>query len=276
MPYKHISVEPLTPTIGATIRDVDLTEPPNNEVFREIHEAWMEHLVIFFRDQSITPEAHLALGRMFGPLHIHPAAPYANDNPELMVIQTDKNSHRNNGNGWHSDVSADKEPPMASILHIHRIPSQGGDTLFSNMYSAFDALSNPMQKFLDGLTAFHSADYTGQYGDHKPQREFPRALHPVVRTHPVTKRKALFVNGGFTKRIEGLAAAESRQLLDFLFEHIKNPNFQCRFHWEEQSIAIWDNRCVQHMAVWDYFPETRSGLRVTVTGDKPFNSNHVQ
>ena len=169
MSYKHISVEPLTPTIGATIRDVDLTEPPNGDVFREIHDAWMEHLVIFFRDQSITPEAHLALGRMFGPLHIHPAAPYANDNPELMVIRTDKNSHRNNGNGWHSDVSADEEPPMASILQIHRIPRQGGDTLFSNMYSAFDALSNPMQKFLDGLTAFHSADYTGQYGDHKPQ-----------------------------------------------------------------------------------------------------------
>ena len=269
MNYTTIDVEPLTPTIGATIHGVDLAKPVTDAVFAEIHDAWMAHQVVFFRNQEMSPDAHLDFGRRFGPLHIHPAAPYAHGNPELMVIHTDKESARNNGAGWHSDVSADEEPPMASILHIHKVPSHGGDTLFASMYAAYEALSEPMRSLLDGLTALHVSDYTGQYGDHKPQREFPKALHPVVRTHPVTGRKALFVNAGFTRRIEGLTVNESRGLLDFLFEHIKNPNFQCRYQWQANSVAMWDNRCVQHVAVWDYFPESRSGIRVTVKGDRP-------
>ena len=139
------------------------------------------------------------------------------------------------------------------------------------MYAAYDALSAPMRTLLDGLTARHESDYTGQYGDHKPQREFPRASHPVVRTHPVTGRKALFVNAGFTRYIEGISRRESVALLAMLFEHVKNPTFHCRFRWEPYSLAMWDNRCVQHMAVWDYHPETRSGFRVTVKGDRPFH-----
>ena len=158
----------------------------------------MAHQVIFLRDQRITPEQHLAFGRRFGELHIHPAAPYAHGNPELMAIHTDKESFRQNGAGWHSDVSADEEPPLGSILHLETVPKQGGDTLFASMYEAYDALSEPMRRLLDGLTARHESDYTGQYGDHKPQREFPKASHPVIRTHPVTGRKALFVNAGFT------------------------------------------------------------------------------
>ena len=192
-------------------------------------------------------------------------------NPELMMIHTDKDSFRQNGAGWHSDVSADEEPPLGSILHLETVPSHGGDTLFASMYAAYDALSDRMRAFLDDLTARHESDYTGQYGDHKPQREFPKASHPVIRTHPVTGRKALFVNSGFTRRIEGLSHHESRALLDFLFDHIKNPAFQCRFGWQPYSIAMWDNRCVQHVAVWDYYPETRSGIRVTVKGDRPFH-----
>lgn len=229
----------------------------------------MDHLVVFFRNQLMTPEDHLDFGRRFGPLHIHPAAPYAHDNPELMVIRTDKTSFRNNGSGWHSDVSADEEPPLASILHLHEVPAQGGDTLWASMYAAYEALSETMQDILCSLTAEHASNYEGTYGDHKPQREFPHATHPVIRTHPVTGRKALFVNGAFTKKINGLSASESRALLNFLFEHLQNPAFQCRFQWQPNSVAMWDNRCTQHLAIWDYYPHTRSGIRVTVKGDRP-------
>ena len=270
MSYRHIAVEPLTPTIGATVHGVDLGAPLSEAAFREIHDAWMEHCVLFFRDQAMTPEQHLAFGRRFGPLHIHPAAPYAHGNPELMVIETNRDSKRNNGSAWHSDVSADEEPPLGTILHLHEVPPRGGDTLWANMYAAYEALSPSLQALLERLTAQHAADYTGVYGDHPPQREFPRAVHPVVRTHPVTRRKALFVNSSFTKRIQELSVHESRALLDFLFEHVKHPAFQCRFHWEAGSVAMWDNRSTQHLAVWDYHPDTRRGLRVTVQGDRPF------
>ena len=271
-PYRHIDVSPLTPTIGAVVEGVDLARPMDDAVFEEVHRAWMEHLVLFMREQRMTPEQHLAFGRRFGELHVHPAAPYAHGNPELMVIHTDADSKRNNGSGWHSDVSADEEPPLGSILHLHTVPAAGGDTLFASMYAAYEALSPPLRDLLEGLTARHESDYAGQYGDHPPQREFPRASHPVVRTHPVTGRKALFVNAGFTRAIDGLSRRESRALLDFLFEHVKNPAFACRFEWQPLSLAMWDNRCVQHVAVWDYHPETRSGLRVTIKGDRPCNT----
>ena len=273
--YWHIEVSPLTPTIGAVVGGVDLAQPMDDAVFEEVHRAWMEHLVLFMREQRITPQQHLAFGRRFGELHIHPAAPYAHGDRALMVIHTDADSKRNNGSGWHSDVSADEEPPLGSILHLHTVPSAGGDTLFANMYAAFEALSPSMRDLLDGLTARHESDYTGQYGDHPPQREFPCASHPVVRSHPVTGRKALFVNAGFTRAIEGLSRRESRALLDFLFEHVKNPAFACRFEWRALSLAMWDNRCVQHVAVWDYHPQTRSGLRVTIKGDRPFNTERT-
>ena len=269
MPYRHIAVEPVTPTIGAVVRGVRLAEVDDATV-AEIHDAWMEHCVLFFREQTLTPEQHLAFGRHFGPLHVHPAAPYAHGDPALMVIHTDAHSKRNNGSGWHSDVSADAEPPLGSILHLHQAPSQGGDTLWASMYAAFEALSAPLQALLEQLTAHHGADYTGHYGDHPPQRAFPSATHPVVRTHPVTGRKALFVNAGFTRRIVELAANESRALLDFLFKHATHPAFQCRFNWRAGDVAMWDNRCTQHLAVWDYHPETRAGLRVTIAGDRPF------
>lgn len=264
-----IEVEPLSPVIGATVHGVDLSKRISDSLFEDIHAAWMKHLVLFFRDQHISPDQHLAFARRFGNLHIHPAAPFVNGNPELMLIHTDETSVRNNGSGWHSDVSADEEPPLGSILHLHTVPPTGGDTLFANMYAAFEALSAPIQQLLGNLNAEHVSDYTGQYGDHKPQRSFPSAVHPVVRTHPVTKRQALFVNAGFTRRILGIRRSESDALLRMLFEHISQPRFQCRFHWQAQSIAMWDNRCVQHLAIWDYFPQVRSGIRVTVAGDKP-------
>ncbi|MCB1644034.1 MAG: TauD/TfdA family dioxygenase [Pseudomonadales bacterium] len=268
MGYRFIEVDPLTPRIGATVSGVQLAEM-NDDVFEEIHAAWLKHLVLFFRDQKLSHEAHLALGRRFGELHIHPAAPYEGGDPALMKIYTDANSHRNNGEGWHSDVSADECPPMASILQIHQTPSSGGDTLWASMYEAWDHLSEPMRAFLADRQALHVADYTGYYGAHSPQRESPRSLHPIARKHPETGRTALFVNSGFTKRIDGLDREESSSLLRMLFEHVKNPNFQCRFRWTPNAVAIWDNRCTQHMAVWDYYPETRHGIRVTVKGDRP-------
>lgn len=269
MVYQHISVQPLTPTIGAVVSGIDLGAP-SAEAFAEVKRAWLEHLVLFFCDQTINPEQHLKLGQMLGELHIHPAAPYRDDNPALMAIYAGPDSHRNNGDTWHSDVSADEEPPMASILYLQTAPEVGGDTLWANMYAAYEALSSPVKALLGSLSAKHSANYTGYYGDHEPQRKNPSAEHPVIRTHPETGRKALFVNQGFTRRIIGLSDHESQSLLDMLFDHIKHPQFHCRFQWQENTVALWDNRCTQHLAVWDYFPEVRSGTRVTVKGDRPF------
>ena len=267
--YRFIKVTPLTPTIGATISGVDLSQPLSDEVFSEVRQAWFKHLVLFFRDQAISNQQHIAFGESFGALHIHPAAPYLDNNPALMKIHADETSSRNNGEDWHTDVSADEQPPMASILRITRTPLQGGDTLWSNMYAAFDALSPTMQALLMPLEAEHAADYSGFYGEHPPQRQSPSAIHPVIRLHPETKLPALYVNKGFTKRICGLTNIESKEVLSMLFDHIKNPNFQCRFQWQRDSMALWDHRCTQHMAVWDYFPETRSGVRVTIKGERP-------
>ncbi len=267
MVYQRIKVESLTPTIGATVFNVDLADL-DDETVAEIHHAWMQHLVLFFRDQRLTPAEHLAFGARFGELHTHPAADFAGENPALMAIHTDKDSKRNNGGGWHTDVSADAEPPLGTLVHLHQLPTEGGDTLFANMYAAFETLSPTLQYFLTTLSAEHMLDYNSLYG-REGHRENPRAVHPVVRTHPVTGRNALFVNPGFTRRIEGLSPAESDVLLGFLFKHAAQPRFQCRFQWTPDALAMWDDRCTWHMAIWDYFPETRSGLRVTIKGDRP-------
>jgi taurine dioxygenase len=272
-PFETITVDKLTPIIGAEIGGIDLSKPLGNHAIDEVHRALAENLVIFFRDQHLSQEQHLAFGRLFGDLHIHPAAPHAPNHPELMIIHADKDSPRANGEGWHSDVSCDEEPPMGSILYIKTCPPKGGDTLFANMYAAYDALSDRMKQYLDGLTAVHDGEdnYRGTYANFgvKDRPAYPRAEHPVVRTHPVTGKKALFVNKGFTRHIVGVPRDESEGVLRYLFEHASNPLFQCRFRWRENSIAFWDNRCAQHRAMWDYWPHTRSGFRVTVQGDRP-------
>ena len=271
-PYDSITVDKLTPIIGAEIGSVDLREPSNRQM-DEIHRALAENLVIFFRDQHLSPEQHLDFGRKFGELHIHPAAPSEPGHPELMIIHADKDSFRANGEGWHSDVSCDEYPPMGSILYIKECPAAGGDTLFASMVAAYDALSDRMKAYLDGLTAEHSGEhvYRGMYAKEgvADRPSYPRAVHPVVRTHPVTGRRALYVNRGFTTRILDIPPDESDGILRYLYEHMANPLFQCRFRWRENSIAFWDNRCVQHHAMWDYWPHTRSGNRVTVKGDRP-------
>jgi taurine dioxygenase len=275
MSYATIEVRPMTPRIGAEIFGVDLAKPLGNQQFQEIHDALMAHQVVFFRDQDMDLDQHKAFGRRFGELHIHPASPGPEGHPEILIIHGDAKSKRVAGEVWHSDVSCDQEPPMGSILHIKTLPEVGGDTLFASMYAAYEALSEPMQQFLAGLTAIHSGEhvYRGRYADrgvNDAGKVFPEAEHPVVRTHPVTRRKGLFVNQGFTTRIKQLKRPESDALLRFLCEHATKPEFHCRFRWRKNSVAFWDNRCVQHQAMWDYYPEVRSGFRVTIKGDKPF------
>ena len=272
-PFETISVDKLTPIIGAEIGGIDLSKPLTNRQQDEIHRALAENLVIFFRDQMLSPEQHKSFGQLFGDLHMHPAAPHVDGHPELLKIYADKDSPRANGESWHSDVSCDAEPPMGSILYIKQCPPKGGDTLFANMYAAYEALSDRMKTYLGGLTALHDGEhvYRGTYANFgvKDKPAYPRAEHPVVRTHPVTGKKGLFVNGGFTKHIIGVPYDESSAILRYLYEHMANPLFQCRFRWQPNSIAFWDNRCAQHRAMWDYWPHTRSGARVTVKGDKP-------
>ncbi|SFG27365.1 taurine dioxygenase [Novosphingobium sp. CF614] len=264
-----IDVRPMTKRIGAEIFGVDLARPLGNRAFGEIHAALMEHQVVFFRDQALTHDAHKALGRVFGDLHIHSGVAGLPDHPEVVAIHADENSKFVAGENWHSDLSCDAEPPMGSILYMHTVPEDGGDTLFASMYAAYDALSPAMKAFLEPLTAVHDGNHVYKALFPDSTRTYPCNAHPVVRTHPVTGRKLLFVNGSYTTRIEQLSRDESAAVLAFLFEHVKNPNFHVRFRWRPHSVAFWDNRCTQHFAVWDYFPQVRSGFRVTVAGDRP-------
>jgi len=274
MPYQTIGVRKATPNIGATIDGVDLSQPLGNQQFQEIHDALMENLVIFFRDQKITPEQQKAFGARFGKLHTHPAAPgLVEGHPEILVIKADENSKRVAGEEWHSDVSCDAEPPMGSILYLKEVPPDGGgDTMFANGYLAYETLSPPIKRMLEGLTAIHDGEqvYRGRYGTDDRSKTYPRAEHPVVRTHPVTRRKSLFVNRVFTTRIAQLRKNESDAVLEMLYRHIETSELHCRFQWQPNSIAFWDNRVAQHHALWDYHPHRRYGHRVTICGDKPF------
>ena len=268
-----ITITPVTPAIGAHVHGVDLGNLGDSG-FEVLHDALMTHGALFFRDQDISIESHKALGQRFGTLVAHPNDPGVDGHPEVMPIHADENSVRATGEEWHSDVSCDPLPPMGSIVRMHVVPESGGDTLFASMYAAYEALSEGMRELLDGLRAVHDgAPYYQRVnrliGRDDGGRTYPRAEHPVIRTHPVTGRKALFVNRLFTQYIVGIPGAESRALLDFLFEHARRPHFQCRFRWRPHSVAMWDNRCTQHHAIWDYWPHTRSGHRVTIQGEKP-------
>ena len=263
-------VEKLTPHIGAEVRGVDLSRPLDEPTFKQVHDALIENQVIFFRDQRLTPDQHKAFGRLFGELAVHPAAPgLVEGHPEILVIHADEKSRHVAGENWHSDVSCDPEPPMGSILYMHELPPVGGDTLFASMYAAYDALSDRMKAYLEGLTATHDGGLA--FRRFNPDGKFPVSTHPVIPRHPETKRKLIYVNRGFTSHINELPPGESAALLSFLYSHLEKPDYQCRFRWEKHSIAFWDNRCTQHLAIWDYYPNVRSGYRVQIRGfDPPF------
>ena len=256
MSSNSLQFDPLTPRIGAEVHGIDLTQPLSDTTFEALHDGWMRHQVLFFRDQALDIDQLKDVGHRFGELHVHPMGDL-DGHPGVVRIHTDASTKAISGQGWHTDVSCDESPPSASMLHLHTVPEVGGDTLFASMYDAYDALSPTMAGFLDGLEACHSGRetfeaYFGRGIDSMRDKAYPEAIHPVVRTHPVTGRKALFVNWGFTTHIIGLEPDESRALLDFLYQHLAHPNFQCRFRWRENSIALWDNRCVQHTGTADY------------------------
>ena len=273
MTRTKVDVRRVTPGLGAEIEGMDLGAADDDDL-RLVRQALIEQGVVFFRDQDISVESQIAFGAAFGDLVVHPNDPGLEGHPEVMIIHADESSKRVAGECWHSDVSCDPEPPLGSILRIHTLPETGGDTLFASMYAAYEGLSPALQAFLQGLTAIHDgAPYyrsvNACIGRDDGGRAYPRAEHPVVRTHPESGRKGLFVNEMFTTEIVGLKKAESDALLRFLFKHIQRPEFHLRFRWRRNSIAFWDNRCVQHQAIWDYWPETRSGYRVTIKGDRP-------
>ena len=271
------NIKPFAPNLGAVITNVNLSNDINDVELKGIRDAFHKYQVLFFQNQSeISPRNHIKLGRCFGELHIHPAAPKMKNYPQIFEINTDKNSKIANGaEDFHSDVSCDIEPPLGTMLQLHILPECGGDTMFANMYMAYEALSNPMQKFLSDLKASHESEhfYRGRYKteiNSESKTEYPSAIHPVIRTHPETGKKAIFVNKFFTTRIVGLEPQESKFILDFLFSHIEKTEFQIRYRWNKNDMAFWDNRCTIHKALWDYFPHERKGRRVTIKGDKPF------
>jgi len=273
--YQRIQVQPFDPRLGAEVRGIDLAEGLDAATYLEVRKALLEFQVLFFKGQrEIPPETQVRIGKMFGELHRHPAAPVMPGQPEIFVIHVHRDSKIANGEFWHSDVSCDEEPPLGTILQIHLLPDSGGDTMFVNMYAAYDALPEPLKETLSDLTALHESEhvYRGRYSDRgvgDEPRTYPASTHPVVRTHPETGRKALYVNRAFTTRINELKQAEGDALLQSLFDHCEQAEFQIRFRWEPNDVAFWDNRCTMHRAIWDYWPHERRGNRVSIKGDRP-------
>ena len=272
-----LEIHPLTPALGAEIRGVDLREPLDAATRGALERALHDHLVLFFREQKLEPEQQLAFARQFGEIGVPPFAPKYGERPELIVL--DQVSPKGEGaDAWHSDNTFMSEPPLGSILRAVVLPPLGGDTCFASMYAAYEALSEPIRRLVDGLRAVHDIAKPlakGIAAGHvqadlaELSRRWPPVEHPVARTHPVTGRKALFVNANSTTHLVGLSQRENDVLLPFLIDHVRSPEFQCRFRWEPDSIAFWDNRSTQHFAVPDY-TERRVMHRVTLAGDKPF------
>jgi len=266
-----IEVKQLTPHIGAEISGVDLSHPLNNEDFRAVYQAYLDNMVLVFRDQHLDREQHKELGRSLGQLHVHPMNFNSTGDPEILTVKTTAKSAYTAGDGWHTDVTCDEYPPMASLLYVTEVPEVGGgDTLYADMYLAYEMLSDPIKEMLEGLTAIHDGaiPYVGSYKSTPPEGGYPRHEHPVVATHPETGRKLLYVNSGFTSHIKGMRAWESRAILDMLYKYIaETPKLTCRVEWQPNTLTLWDNRCTQHHAIWDYYPHNRYGERVSVVAD---------
>ncbi len=277
----RLQIEPSAGTLGAEISGVDLSQPLGDEIIAEIRQALLDNLVIFFREQHITPDQQVAFSRRFGELHIHPYIPNREGYPEILQLKSKADGPGNmayQSNTWHTDLTYEAEPPAACVLRAVEVPPAGGDTMWNNMYAAYEALSKPMREFLDDKIAVHyiaismPADFLEQKYSAKQVERFhektPPVEHPVVRTHPETNRKGLFVNRNFTSHILGLTRGESDAMVAFLLQHTEQPEFAVRFHWAQDSIAMWDNRCTQHYAIVDYHTQ-RTMDRVTICGDRP-------
>jgi taurine dioxygenase len=250
-------VRPVSGALGAEIFGMDLTDIGDAD-FARIHELLLRYLVIFFPDQShLTPEAHIALGKRFGEVEVHPFLPKVEGYPELALIESDKGGKADE---WHIDVTFSPNPPVASILHLVTCPESGGDTMWSNQYLAYETLSEPYRELLDGLTAVHVLK--------APEVGEMKAEHPVVRIHPETGRRSLYVTRMWSSHIPQLSRHESDAVLQFLFEHSEQPAFNCRYRWQPGAVAMWDNRATQHLAINDY-SAYRKGQRVTILGDHP-------
>ena len=270
----------VTPALGAIVEGVTLTDDLPQSTIEGLSRLLIDHQILFFRDQPIDPQAQCRFAARFGPLHIHPIYPVLPELPEIMVIDTHAGFLPDNDN-WHTDVTFTQTPPLAGILAAKLLPSMGGDTLWSSNSRVYDALSTPVKKMLDGLRAEHSVVKSfpeGRWGNDPAFKErydravakHPPVIHPVVRTHPVSGRKALFVNEGFTTRILELQQTESDAMLAMLFAQTGKPEYTLRWHWRVNDVAFWDNRVTQHYAVADYLPERRIMHRATVIGDRPF------
>ena len=261
---KEINVKPYAPNIGGVITGVDLSKDISDYEKNFIKDAFHKYQVLFFQEQlEISPENHIKLGKCFGDLHIHPAAPKMKSFPEIFEIHTHKDSKISNGaEDFHSDVSCDEKPPLGTMLQIHILPECGGDTMFNNMYSAYEALSQPIKNMIGDLTALHSSEhfYKGRYADRGQKDtdiDCPEAVHPIARTHPDTGRKSLFVNRTFTTRIKELSEEESNVLLELLFKQGEHIDHQIRFRWARNDMAFWDNRCCMHLSLIHISEPTR-------------------
>ncbi len=272
-----IDIKPYSPNLGGVVKGIDLSKKISDIELQTIKIAFNKYQVLFFQEQKeIIPEVHIELGKDFGPLHYHPAAPTMRDFPEIFEIHTTKDSKISDGSeNFHSDVSCDEEPPLGTMLQLHILPNCGGDTLFTNMYQAYEDLSEEFKKFIESLNAWHESEhvYKGRYKERGVSDKdvfCPFSLHPIVRTHPDTGKKAIFVNRNFTTKIDGLNKNESNLILNFLYDHCEQLKFQIRYRWNPNDLAFWDNRCTMHKVLWDYYPNERKGRRVTIKGDKPF------
>ncbi len=274
-----IRIEPVSGALGAVVRGVDLCRPLDEGGVAEIRKAFLAHHVLFFYDQDLSPEAQLRFGRNFGDLDTHPFVEASEAHPEVIEIITEPDDLFNFGGGWHSDVSFLEEPDLGSILYAIEVPPFGGDTLFANQHAAYEALSDTMKNLLEHLVAKHSAGPQYAEGGNSTlsksiktkssERADQVVCHPLVRMHPETGKKALYVNPAFTVGIEGMRPDESMALLGFLFSHAVREPFTCRFRWSPGSVAMWDNRSVQHHALFDYRGHRRHMRRITVKGDRP-------
>lgn len=276
--FRRIDVHPVSPALGAEVTGVNLAGSLGDDVVEELHIAFLSHLVLFFRDQSMTPDDLVRLARRFGELDRYPFVRGMDEQPDVVEVIKREDEAINFGGLWHTDTSYLPRPPKASILYARRVPPVGGDTLFANMYLAYDALSDALRHMLSPLKGYNSATRASAAStrvhriDERPTQGVDvatDATHPLVRTHPESGRKALYCSDAHTVNIEGMTEAESAPLLQYLYTVQQRPEFTCRFRWQPGSVAFWDNRCTQHNALNDYAGFRREMLRVTLAGDVP-------